>query len=335
MKDLKPKVLEAGSAVGTKSNRKEPLIIIAGPTATGKSAAAVDLALRCNGAVISADSMQVYRGMDIGSAKVTAEEMHGVDHYLIDCVEPTQEWNVVRFQQEARAAVREIRSRGQLPILCGGTGFYIQALLYDVDFTQMDCDRTYRQELTQIARMQGPDALYELLRERDPASAAAIHPHNVKRVIRALEFQHESGNTISEHNAAQRQKETAYDALYFVLTMDRNKLYERINRRVDRMMEQGLEEEVDRLRKAGLTSSDISMQGLGYKQIMESREGRYDIAEAVRLIKRDTRRFAKRQLTWFRRERDVIWVDRDLYPDEDSLVNFLKEKVTQCMEGTK
>lgn len=327
MEAKKNTAAKTGPADCRENNGKKPLVIIAGPTASGKSAAAVDLALRCNGAVISADSMQVYRGMDIGSAKITAEEMRGVDHYLIDCVDPAQEWNVVRFQQEAGEAVRRIYSRGQLPILCGGTGFYIQALLYDIDFTQMDCDRTYRQKLSEIARTQGTQALYDLLMKRDPAAAAQIHPHNVKRVIRALEFQHKSGDVISAHNAQQRQKEAAYDALFFVLTMDREKLYERINRRVDQMMEQGLVQEVAGLREKGLTSSDISMQGLGYRQIMESLEGRYDMDEAVRLIKRDTRRFAKRQLTWFRREKDVIWVDRDLYADETSLVSFLEEKV--------
>lgn len=306
---------------------REPLVIIAGPTATGKSAVAVELAMRLNGAVISADSMQVYRGMDIGSAKITEEEMRGVEHYLIDCADPTEDWNVVRFQREARAAMRQIRRRGQLPILCGGTGFYIQALLYEIDFTQMECDSSYREQLAEIAQTQGPQVLYGMLQKRDPVSAASIHPNNVKRVIRALEFQRESGSTISAHNLQQRQKEPAYDALYYVLTMDRERLYERINSRVDFMMEQGLVREVEALRGKGLTSSDVSMQGIGYKQILASMEGQYDLAEAVRLIKRDTRHFAKRQLTWFRRERNVHWIDRDLYPDEEALVSSLTQEI--------
>ena len=276
-----------------------------------------------NGSVISADSMQVYRGMDIGSAKITREEMRGVPHYLIDCADPDENWNVVRFQKEAAEAAETIFSQGRIPILCGGTGFYIQALLYNIDFTQMDENTPLRKELADLAREQGPEALHALLMKADPDSAAQIHPNNVKRVIRAIEFAHESGHSISAHNLEQHARESAYRSVYFVLTMDRAKLYERINLRVDRMMERGLFDEVKRLRDAGIKRESTAMQGIGYKQIYGCLEGEYDLDEAVRLIKRDTRRFAKRQLTWFRREKDVIWVDTDMFETKEALWEHL------------
>lgn len=306
------------------TNSKTPLLIIAGPTATGKSAAAAELALRMNGAVISADSVQVYRGMDIGSAKVTSEEMRGVPHYLIDCADPSESWNVVRFQKEAREAAHRIASQGKLPILCGGTGFYIQALLYDIDFTQMEENTPLRADLAAIARDQGPEALHAMLREKDPASAKAIHPNNVKRVIRALEFVTESGGSIAAHNSEQRRRQSAYRSVYLVLTMDRAKLYERIDRRVDIMMEQGLLEEVRRLRDMGIPRDSTAMQGIGYRQIYSYLEGDHSLEEAVRLIKRDTRHFAKRQLTWFRREQDVIWIDLDQFESRKALWDHMQ-----------
>ena len=300
-------------------------MIIAGPTATGKSASAVELALRMGGEVISADSMQVYRGMDIGSAKVTREEMRGVPHHLIDCVDPDETWNVVRFKEQASLAVRDIADRGKLPIVCGGTGFYIQALLYDIDFTQMEENAPLRKRLSDMAAEKGPEAVHALLAQRDPASAAAIHPGNVKRVIRALEFIEESGRSIAVHNAEQREKQSAYRSVFFVLTMDRAKLYERIDRRVDIMMQQGLLEEVTRLRDMGIARDSTAMQGIGYKQIYGFLEGEYDLEEAVRLIKRDTRHFAKRQLTWFRREKEVLWVDTDRFANREEMWDYMQE----------
>ena len=312
---------------------KQPLLIIAGPTATGKSAAAAELAIRMNGAVISADSMQVYRGMDIGSAKVTEEEMRGVPHYLIDCVDPYESWNVVRFQQKAREAVREIAESGRLPILCGGTGFYIQALLYDVDFTEMEENTALRESLQKIAAERGPDALHAMLAEKDPASAAAIHPGNVKRVIRALEFAGGTGQSIAAHNMAQREKEAAYGAVFFVLTMDRKKLYGLIDRRVDMMMEKGLLGEVSALRDAGIQRDSTAMQGIGYKQLYGYLEGEYSLDEAVRLIKRDTRHFAKRQLTWFRREKDVRWVDIDSFPSREAVWDYMQRTAEEYYDS--
>ena len=303
---------------------KTPLLIVAGPTATGKSDSAVELALRMNGEVISADSMQVYRGMDIGSAKVTVEEMRGVPHHLIDCADPSENWNVVRFQKEARRAVQDISSRGRLPILCGGTGFYIQALLYDIDFTQMDENTPLRDRLSALAAEKGPEAVHALLLEKDPASAAAIHPNNLKRVIRAIEFMEESGGSIAAHNLQQRERESAYRSVFFVLTMDRARLYERIDRRVDIMMERGLVEEVARLRAMGIQRDSTSMQGIGYKQVYGYLDGEYDLEEAVRLIKRDTRHFAKRQLTWFKREKDVIWTDLDRFENRQQMWDHMQ-----------
>ena len=298
---------------------KTPLLIVAGPTATGKSDSAVELALRMNGEVISADSMQVYRGMDIGSAKVTVGEMRGVPHHLIDCADPSENWNVVRFQKEARRAVQDIASRGRLPILCGGTGFYIQALLYDIDFTQMEENTPLRDRLSALAAEKGPEAVHALLLEKDPASAAAIHPNNLKRVIRAIEFMEESGGSIAAHNSQQRERESAYRSVFFVLTMDRARLYERIDRRVDIMMERGLVDEVAGLRAMGIQRDSTSMQGIGYKQVYGYLDGEYDLEEAVRLIKRDTRHFAKRQLTWFKREKDVIWTDLDRFGNRQQM----------------
>lgn len=302
---------QPGSSGPTGASGQTPLVIIAGATATGKSAVAVELAKQADGAVISADSMQVYRGMDIGSAKITPEEMQGIPHYLIDIADPKEEWNVVRFQGEAKKAVRKITGEGKLPILCGGTGFYIQALLYGIDFTEMEEDTSYRSELTAIAQTQGPEVLHRMLEECDPESAAAIHPNNVKRVIRALEFEKQSGGlTISEHNRRERERRSAYNACYFVLDMDRELLYPRIDMRVDQMFDKGLVKEVEKLRSEGLTDRDVSMQGLGYKEILRALDGKCTIEEARRTIKLETRHFAKRQVTWFKREKEVVWIRR-------------------------
>lgn len=299
---------------------KKPLIILTGPTAVGKTAASIGLAKAVNGEIISADSMQVYRHMDIGSAKITKAEMAGIPHYLVDVLEPEEEFNVVRFQEMAKGAMEEIYSRGKIPIVVGGTGFYIQALLYDIDFTENDGDTSYRRELEKTAQEKGAEYLHHLLKEIDPIAAEQIHPNNVKRVIRALEFSRQTGEKISDHNKRERQKESPYDAAYFVLTDERAMLYKRIDRRVDLMMEEGLLTEVKDLKARGLNRTDVSMQGLGYKEILAFLDGEYSLEEAVRIIKRDTRHFAKRQLTWFKRERDVIWIDKSIYGRSDEAV---------------
>lgn len=311
--------------------KKKPLIILTGPTAVGKTAASIGLARAVGGEIISADSMQVYRHMDIGSAKITKEEMQGVPHYLVDVLEPEEPFSVVRFQELAREAVRTIYSRGKIPIVVGGTGFYIQALLYEIDFTENSDDTSCRRSLEEAAREKGAEYLHDCLKEIDPEAAEQIHPNNVKRVIRALEFHQQTGEKISTHNERERQKESPYDFAYFVLTDDRQLIYDRIDRRVDHMMEQGLLEEVRTLKERGLSRGSVSMQGLGYKELFGYLEGEYPLDEAVRIIKRDTRHFAKRQLTWFKRERDVIWIDKQSVGGDDEdvvrqIISCLKEK---------
>ena len=306
---------------------KKPIIILAGPTAVGKTDLSIALAKQINGAVISADSMQVYRYMDIGSAKVMPEEMQGVKHYLIDCLDPAEEFHVVRFQQMAKAALEEIYANGQSPIVVGGTGFYIQALLYDIDFTNQDSDESYRRKLEDFAKENGAEALHAKLREVDPASAEAIHANNIKRVVRALEFYHQTGQKISEHNETERHRESPYEFAYFVLTDERAHLYERIDRRVDIMMEHGLLEEVKRLKEMGYHRDMVSMQGLGYKELLDALDGKMSVDEAVYIIKRETRHFAKRQLTWFKRERDVIWFDKQAYHYQDEKILADMEKI--------
>ncbi|HJC79636.1 MAG TPA: tRNA (adenosine(37)-N6)-dimethylallyltransferase MiaA [Candidatus Mediterraneibacter excrementipullorum] len=307
---------------------KRPMIILAGPTAVGKTAASIRLAKAVGGEIISADSMQVYRHMDIGSAKIRPEEMEGVPHYLVDVLEPEEDFNVVRFQQMAKAAAEEIYARGRIPIAAGGTGFYIQALLYDIDFTENDGDSSFRRKLEKTAEEKGGKYLHSLLQEADPEAALQIHPHNIKRMIRALEFHHQTGGKISEHNETEREKESPYNFAYFVLTDDRSRLYDRIDRRVDLMMEEGLLDEVRFLKERGVRRDSTAMQGLGYKELYAFLDGEYPLEEAVRIIKRDTRHFAKRQLTWFKRERDVIWADKSVIgQDDDAVIDFILKEL--------
>ena len=259
-----------------------------------------------------------------GFLPITKEEMDGVKHYLIDVLEPTKDFNVATFKEMAVAAMKEIYSKGKIPIITGGTGFYIQAVLYDIDFTQTDEDTQLREELEQIAGQKGAEYLHQMLRECDPKSAEMIHANNVKRVIRALEFYHLSGGKISEHNEKERQKESPYHFAYFVLNDERERLYRRINQRVDIMLEQGLVEEVKKLKDMGYHKKMVSMQGLGYKEILDYLEGECTLEEAIYRIKRDTRHFAKRQLTWFRREREVLWVNKpDFQYNNDKMLDYI------------
>lgn len=310
---------------------KRPMVILTGPTAVGKTALSIELAKKINGSIISADSMQVYRHMDIGSAKVMPEEMDGVRHYLIDEFDPDEEFHVVKFVERAKEHLEEIYAEGKIPIIAGGTGFYIQALLYNIAFTEQECDEAYRTGLEQLATEKGAGYLHDMLREVDPASADAIHANNIKRVIRALEFYHLSGKRISEHNEKEREKNSPYNFAYFVLTDDRAHLYQNIDKRVDLMIEQGLVGEVQKLKDMGFHRDMVSMQGLGYKEILDYLDGKTTLEEAVYIIKRETRHFAKRQLTWFRRERDVIWFDKQTYNYQDEkilndMIDILKEK---------
>ncbi len=315
----------------SKETEKKPLIILTGPTAVGKSELSIRLAKAVNGAVISADSMQVYRGMDIGSTKISQDQMEGVPHYMVDILDPEEEFHVVRFQEMAKEAMDEIYDRGQIPLLVGGTGFYIQAVLYDIDFTEQEEDAALREEYERIAKEKGADYLHEKLREVDPDSADAIHANNIKRTIRALEFYEKSGSAISEHNMRERQKDSPYNFCYYVLNDERERIYQKINERVDRMLEEGLVDEVRALKDRGCTADMVSMQGLGYKEILHMLDGETSLDEAVYTMKRDTRHFAKRQLSWFRRERDVVWIDKPDFDYEDDrilayMLDVLREK---------
>lgn len=307
---------------------KKNVVVLTGPTAVGKTALSIALAKALDTGIISADSMQVYKRMDIGSAKIMPEEMQGVEHALIDVYEPDEEFHVVQFQHDAKAAMERLWAQNKLPLVVGGTGFYIQALLYDIDFTTEDADTALRGKYERIAKEQGAEALHELLRSVDPKAAEDIHANNVKRVIRALEFFEKTGTPISAHNVAQRAKKSPYGFAYFVLTDKRERLYARIDARVDAMMEQGLLEEVRGLKEMGYTRDMVSMQGLGYKELLAYLEGECSLEEAVYIIKRDTRHFAKRQLTWFKRERDVIWVDKSAFDyDDEKILKYMLDEI--------
>lgn len=306
------------------------LIVLTGPTAVGKTELSIELAKKVNGEIISADSIQVYKGFDVGSAKITKEEMQGICHHLIDVLEPTESFNIALFKDMAKAAVKDIQSRGKLPIITGGTGFYIQSLIYDIDFTENE-DDGYRATLEKLLQEKGPMYIHNMLRDIDPKSADSIHYNNSKRVIRALEYYHQTGEQISTHNERESSKTSPYNFAYFVLNCPRDILYKRIDKRVDIMVNQGLVEEVRALVNTfNLTSDMVSMQGLGYKEILQYLKGEITLDEAIYIIKRDTRHFAKRQLTWFKREKDVIWVDKDIHTTTDKqldfITNVLKEK---------
>ena len=311
--------------------KKRPLIVLTGPTAVGKTALSVKLAKAVNGEIISADSMQVYTGMDIGSAKISKEEMEGIPHHLIDVLDPSEEFNIVKFKELSLKAMEEIYAKGKIPIIAGGTGFYIQSVLYDIAFENNEDERTYRNELENIAKEpDGTLKLFQMLKECDPKSAEIIHQNNVKRVIRALEFFKETGLPISEHNEEQKQNESPYNFCYFVLNDDRDKLYENIEKRVDIMLENGLLDEVKTLHEKGYTKDMVSMQGLGYKEILEYFNGEISLERAVYLIKRDTRHFAKRQLTWFRREKEISWVNKqDFSYDEEKILKHILDKLKE------
>ena len=303
---------------------KKPLVILTGPTAVGKTKASIGLAKAIGGEIISADSMQVYKQMDIGSAKIKPSEMDGIPHYLVDILEPDEEFHVVLFQQMAKQAIQKIYEKGKIPILVGGTGFYIQAVLYDIDFSENEKDTSYREELEKLAQTKGAEYLHDRLREVDEKSAQDIHANNVKRVIRALEYFHQTGEKISEHNEEQRKKVSPYNFSYFVLNDERAHLYEKINLRVDQMINEGLVREVQFLKEKGYTRDMVSMQGLGYKEMLDYLDNKCSLEEAVEIIKRDTRHFAKRQITWFKRESDVTWIDKKEY-------DYNEERILKAM----
>lgn len=303
------------------SKNKRPLVVLTGPTAVGKTALSIHLAKAINGEIISADSMQVYQQMDIGTAKIKPEEMQGIPHYLVDEFPPDEEFNVVKFKEYANKYMEQIYEKGKIPILVGGTGFYIQAVLKDVAFEQEEVSQC-RKRLEQLAEEKGAHYLHLQLQNVDPKSALAIHENNVRRVIRALEYYEQTGKCISDHNEQEKKKESPYNFAYFVLNQDRGILYERIDKRVDLMVEEGLVNEVKHLLEQGYGRNLVSMQGLGYKEICAYLENEISLEEAIYILKRDTRHFAKRQLTWFKREQDVIWVDKDQYKTEEEQLAF-------------
>ena len=311
-------------------SEKPPLIVLSGPTAVGKTKLSIALAKVIGGEILSADSMQVYRRMDIGSAKIAAEEMQGVPHHMIDILDPWEDFSVAVFKEKCTECLPGIYERGHIPLVVGGTGFYVQALLRDIDFTENAENSEIRTWLEKLAAEKGEGFLYDRLREADPVSAEKIHPNNRKRVIRALEYFYLTGETISCHNEREQEKNSAFNSCYFVLNDIREKLYERIEQRVDTMIENGLVAEVEALRGLGCHRGMVSMQGLGYKEILAYLEGEITLEEAVALMKRDTRHFAKRQLTWFRREKDVIWIQKNEFEYNDGVIlRYMLERMRQ------
>jgi tRNA dimethylallyltransferase len=311
---------------------KQPLIVIAGPTAVGKTALSVKLAKNISGEIISADSMQVYKHMDIGTAKVTEEEKNGIKHYLIDALYPDQEFNVNIFQSLAKDSIKSILDNNKIPIMVGGTGFYIQSVIYDIDFDDTNKDTSYRLELEELANTLGNEYIHNMLKDIDPVSYEKIHPNNLKRVIRALEYYKETKTPISLHNEKESQKESPYNLLFYVLTMDREHLYQRIDERVDIMIKEGLVDEVKKLKKMGYSKDLVSMKGLGYKEIYAYLDGEYDLERAIYILKRDTRHFAKRQLTWFKREKNVRWLNVDEF---NCNVELILNKILKDIEELK
>ena len=311
-------------------NNKPPLIILSGPTATGKTDLSVLFAKHHDLEIISADSAQVYKGMDIGSAKITEEEKQGVPHHLIDVCEIDEDYSAFLFKEMADNAIADIYKRGKVPLVVGGTGFYIQALLKDVEFDDEGPDDEYRAELQKLADEKGASHLHDLLKEIDPESAEKIPAGNVKRVIRALEYHHLTGKKISEHNSEESVKEPNFNAAYFVLIDDRDVMYERIEKRVDKMIEAGLEKEVRTLLEKGADPTSVAMQAIGYKEMIPYIKGDYSLDEAIYQIKLRTRHFAKRQITWYKREPDVIYINRkDFDQDSKKMSEFMYE---ECMK---
>ena len=306
---------------------KNKMIILAGPTASGKTSVSINLAKRLGGEIISADSMQVYKYMDVGTAKISVEEMQGVKHHLIDVLDPKEDFNIVKFQNMVKCSIEEIVKNGHIPILVGGTGFYIQSIIYDIDFNNEDDNSSIRKELEEEYDTYGADFMHEKLKKIDIVSAQTIHKNNKKRVIRAIEYFLINNEPISSHNEVQREKKSPYDYRFFVLNPPRDILYERINKRVDIMLENGLVDEVKKLREMGLSKANISMQGIGYKEIIEYLDGEVSLETAIENIKQNTRHMAKRQVTWFKREKDVIYVDPFSFENNDKIVDYMIEKI--------
>lgn len=303
------------------------LIVLTGPTAVGKTSLSIALAKAVGGEIISADSMQVYKYMNIGTAKITEEEKCGIPHFLIDELEPDEEFNVTIFKNKVMGYIKDIKSRGKVPIIVGGTGFYIQSVIYDINFNEYGDDSNVRKKYEAMAETIGKSKLHKKLALVDREYADSVSENNVKKVVRALTFFEMTGEKLSEHNKRERERSSPFDFAYFVLTMDRKKLYERIDKRVDLMFDMGLVEEVKALMAKGYDKSLVSMQGIGYKEVIDYLNGKTSLEECIDIIKRDTRHFAKRQLTWFKREKVVTYIDKDEFVSEDKC---LKEMLRVC-----
>lgn len=293
------------------------LIVLTGPTAVGKTSLSIALAKAVDGEIISADSMQVYKYMNIGTAKITEEEKCGIPHFLIDELEPDEEFNVTIFKNKVMGYIEDIKSRGKVPIIVGGTGFYIQSVIYDINFNEYGDDSNVRKKYEAMAETLGKSELHKKLAPVDREYADSVSYNNVKKVVRALTFFEMTGEKLSEHNKRERERSSPFDFAYFVLTMDRKKLYKRIDKRVDLMFDMGLVEEVKALMAKGYDKSLVSMQGIGYKEVIDYLSGKTSLEECIDIIKRDTRHFAKRQLTWFKREKVVTYIDKDEFDAED------------------
>ncbi len=295
----------------------KPIVyVIGGPTASGKSKLAVELAKKVNGEIISADSMQIYKEMNIGTAKVNKEEMQGVQHYLVDFVSPDERYSVSNFKKDAERAIEKILAKGKTPIVVGGTGLYIDSLIYGIEFQDEEVDLEYREKLNKIADEEGLENLHKMAQKIDPEAMKKISINDRKRIIRVLEIYHKTGKTKTEQELQSRKNEVKYEYKVFAITMDREKLYERIEKRVDFMIEQGLIEEVKQILEKYHTFP-TAMQGLGYKEVVEYLEGSCTKEEMIEKIKKETRHYAKRQLTWFRKNKETIWLDGEKSTDEN------------------
>lgn len=307
---------------------KRKILVLAGPTGVGKTELSIELAKRLNGEIISADSMQIYKYMDIGSAKVTKEEMDGIKHHLIDVVEPSERFSASDFKKYGEKALQEIMAKDKFPMIVGGTGLYINALTCNMNFSETDKDQEYRDKLEALANEKGNKYIHSLLKEIDPISYKEIHANNRKRVIRALEVYKLTNKPFSSYNAGEDFYKSNYDIYFYILNMDREKLYERINKRVDVMMEKGLLDECIKLKEMGYTSSIQAMQGIGYKEILFYLEGKISLEESVDMIKQGSRNYAKRQLTWFRRDPRAIFLDKDKLTSEE-IVNKIIDDIKE------
>lgn len=311
----------------------DDLFILAGPTGIGKTAISIELAKKLNGEIISADSMQIYKGMDVGSAKVTNEEMKGIPHHLIDVVSPSEAFTASDFKDRATIAIDSILSRRRLPMIVGGTGLYIDSLIRNFSFTDAGKDEQYRAELEAIAKVNGNIAVHSLLKNIDPISYKNIHPNNLKRVIRALEVYRLTGSCFSSFNKDVEYLQHNYNVKYFVLTMGRDELYKRINIRVDNMIKKGLIKEVKKLKELGFTSEMQSMKGIGYKEILYYLDGKITLDGAIDMIKQGSRNYAKRQLTWFRKDKNVIWLNRDDFSNDSEIIDYILKSYGASNKG--